>query len=68
MRSGIAGEVKEQSDLQVAAEAADGNEALLTYRAHRPQRHAYGSSDAQCQRFRPFLQCVSPAIPSSAFG
>jgi len=36
MRSGIAGEVNEQADMQVVGEAADGNEALLAYRAHRP--------------------------------
>jgi DNA-binding NarL/FixJ family response regulator len=36
MRSGIAGEVNEQADMQVVSEAADGNEALVAYRAHRP--------------------------------
>ena len=36
MRRGIAGEINEQPDMQVVAEAADGKEAVLVFRAHRP--------------------------------
>jgi DNA-binding NarL/FixJ family response regulator len=36
MRRGIAGEVNEQFDMEVVAEAVDGNEALVLFRAHRP--------------------------------
>jgi DNA-binding NarL/FixJ family response regulator len=36
MRSGIAGEVNEQADMHVVGEAANGNEALVAFRTHRP--------------------------------
>jgi DNA-binding NarL/FixJ family response regulator len=36
MRRGIAGEVNEQPDMKVVAEAVDGKEAVVAFRAHRP--------------------------------
>jgi DNA-binding NarL/FixJ family response regulator len=36
MRAGLAGEVNAQSDMTVVAEAADGEEAILLYKRHRP--------------------------------
>jgi DNA-binding NarL/FixJ family response regulator len=36
MRSGIAGEINAQQDMQVVAEASDGAEAIKLYPAHRP--------------------------------
>jgi DNA-binding NarL/FixJ family response regulator len=36
MRAGLAGEVNAQSDMAVVAEAADGEEAILLYKRHRP--------------------------------
>ena len=36
MMSGIAGEVNAQPDMKVVAQASDGDEALVQYRAHRP--------------------------------
>jgi DNA-binding NarL/FixJ family response regulator len=36
MRRGIAGEVNEQPDMKVVAEAVDGREAVVVFRAHRP--------------------------------
>jgi DNA-binding NarL/FixJ family response regulator len=34
MRRGIAGEVNEQPDMKVVAEAVDGKEAVATFRTH----------------------------------
>jgi DNA-binding NarL/FixJ family response regulator len=36
MRAGIVGEINAQTDMQVVAEASDGDEALLLFRKHRP--------------------------------
>jgi DNA-binding NarL/FixJ family response regulator len=36
MRSGIIGEINAQRDMQVVAEAGDGNEAIAAFRAHHP--------------------------------
>lgn len=36
MRAGISFEINAQSDMQVVAEAADGQDALVLFRAHRP--------------------------------
>jgi DNA-binding NarL/FixJ family response regulator len=36
MMSGISGEINAQSDMQVVAEAGDGDEALTQFRKHRP--------------------------------
>ena len=36
MRRGIAGEVNEQPDMKVVAEAVDGKEAVVVFRAHHP--------------------------------
>ena len=36
MRSGIAGEINSQRDMQVVAEASNGVEAIAAYRVHRP--------------------------------
>jgi DNA-binding NarL/FixJ family response regulator len=36
MRAGIVGEINAQTDMQVVAEASDGDEALLLFRRHRP--------------------------------
>ena len=36
MRRGIAGEVNEQPDMKVVAEAVDGKEAVVAFRTHRP--------------------------------
>ncbi len=36
MMSGIAGEVNAQPDMRVVAQASDGQEALVQFRAHRP--------------------------------
>jgi DNA-binding NarL/FixJ family response regulator len=36
LRQGIAGLVADQSDMSVVAEAANGREAILQFRAHRP--------------------------------
>jgi DNA-binding NarL/FixJ family response regulator len=36
MRAGISNEINAQTDMQVVAEAADGEEAIVLFRAHRP--------------------------------
>jgi DNA-binding NarL/FixJ family response regulator len=36
MRSGLRGEIDAQADMQVVAEASDGNEAIALFRTHRP--------------------------------
>ena len=36
MRSGLRGEIDAQPDMQVVAEASDGNEAIELFRVHRP--------------------------------
>jgi DNA-binding NarL/FixJ family response regulator len=36
MRSGLRGEIDAQPDMQVVAEASDGNEAIELFRLHRP--------------------------------
>jgi DNA-binding NarL/FixJ family response regulator len=36
MRSGLSGEINLQADMKVVAEAADGEEAIASFRAHRP--------------------------------
>jgi DNA-binding NarL/FixJ family response regulator len=36
MRSGLSGEINLQKDMRVVAEAADGEEAIASFRAHRP--------------------------------
>lgn len=36
MMAGIAGEINAQRDMRVVAQAADGNEAISHFRAHRP--------------------------------
>jgi DNA-binding NarL/FixJ family response regulator len=36
MRAGIVGEINAQTDMQIVAEASDGDEALLLFRKHRP--------------------------------
>jgi DNA-binding NarL/FixJ family response regulator len=36
MMAGIAGEINAQPDMRVVAQACDGDEALLQFRAHRP--------------------------------
>jgi DNA-binding NarL/FixJ family response regulator len=36
MRAGLAGEINAQRDMTVVAEASDGDEALASFRSHRP--------------------------------
>jgi DNA-binding NarL/FixJ family response regulator len=36
MRAGLSGEINLQKDMKVVAEAADGEEAIASFRAHRP--------------------------------
>ena len=36
MRAGLAGEINAQSDMRVVSEAEDGNEAVASFRLHRP--------------------------------
>ena len=36
MRAGLAGEINAQSDMRVVCEAADGEEAIASFRIHRP--------------------------------
>ncbi len=36
MRAGLAGEINAQADMRVVSEAADGEEAITSYRSHRP--------------------------------
>ena len=47
LRQGIAALIKAQPDMELVAEARDGEEGSHSF-ATSPGRNAYGSADAQC--------------------
>ena len=52
LRQGIAAIIKTQPDMQVVAEACDGEEGIAQFLAAPPGRDADGSADAECEWYR----------------